>query len=63
MAWHNNVRLGCGIARCTKFSFVVCHYRPGGNNIGENFYTVGAPCSMCPGGTTCNNSTMLCESP
>ncbi|EYC13656.1 hypothetical protein Y032_0043g844 [Ancylostoma ceylanicum] len=63
MAWHDNVRLGCGIARCPKFSFVVCHYGPGGNIIGENFYTVGSPCSMCPGGTTCNNSTMLCDSP
>ncbi|EPB78592.1 SCP-like protein [Ancylostoma ceylanicum] len=29
MAWHSNIGLGCGIARCAKFSFVVCHYRPG----------------------------------
>ncbi|KIH46914.1 hypothetical protein ANCDUO_23029 [Ancylostoma duodenale] len=63
MAWHNNVRLGCGIARCPSFYFVVCHYAPGGNYIGQPFYTVGSPCSMCPGGTTCNNSTVLCDSP
>ncbi|RCN41850.1 SCP-like protein [Ancylostoma caninum] len=61
MAWHNNARLGCAITRCSGFSFVVCHYAPGGNNIGENFYTVGTPCSMCPQGTRCDNSTMLCE--
>ncbi|EYC05802.1 hypothetical protein Y032_0080g1366 [Ancylostoma ceylanicum] len=29
MAWHNNARLGCAIARCSGFSFVVCHYAPG----------------------------------
>ncbi|RCN42974.1 SCP-like protein [Ancylostoma caninum] len=63
MAWHNNVRLGCGISRCGGFSFVVCHYGPGGNNIGEYIYSVGAPCSMCPAGTVCNAVTELCESP
>ncbi|PIO57752.1 hypothetical protein TELCIR_20828, partial [Teladorsagia circumcincta] len=29
MAWHNNVRLGCGHYRCDGFIFAVCHYGPG----------------------------------
>ncbi|PIO66925.1 hypothetical protein TELCIR_11346, partial [Teladorsagia circumcincta] len=29
MAWHDNVRLGCGHHRCDGFIFAVCHYGPG----------------------------------
>ncbi|KIH58283.1 hypothetical protein ANCDUO_11512 [Ancylostoma duodenale] len=29
MAWHNNVRLGCAVKKCSGFYFVVCQYGPG----------------------------------
>nr|ALA23441.1 cap-27 [Haemonchus contortus] len=61
MAWHNNVRLGCGHHRCDGFIFAVCHYGPGGNVIGENIYNPGPTCSNCPGNTTCDNKTGLCH--
>ncbi|XGW11702.1 hypothetical protein V3C99_012855 [Haemonchus contortus] len=49
MAWWNNLLVGCAINQCNGFMFVVCMYRPGGNNIGERVYNVGAVCSQCSG--------------
>ncbi|KAK5979818.1 hypothetical protein GCK32_004607 [Trichostrongylus colubriformis] len=60
MAWHDSVRLGCGIQRCRNFYFVVCQYGPGGNIIGEDIYDVGPTCSRCPIGTTCERANGLC---
>ncbi|KAL6733926.1 hypothetical protein Aduo_004524 [Ancylostoma duodenale] len=60
MAWHDNVRLGCGINKCNNFYFAVCHYGPGGNDVGQHIYNVGETCTNCPGGTTCDATTGLC---
>ncbi|EYC05766.1 hypothetical protein Y032_0080g1347 [Ancylostoma ceylanicum] len=60
MAWHNNVRLGCAVKKCSGFYFVVCQYGPGGNVVGENIYNIGATCSNCPSGTTCDATVGLC---
>ncbi|PIO62648.1 hypothetical protein TELCIR_15782 [Teladorsagia circumcincta] len=50
MAWWNNVEVGCAVRSCNGFQFVVCMYRPGGNNVGERVYDIGAVCSTCPRG-------------
>ncbi|KAK5964421.1 SCP domain-containing protein, partial [Trichostrongylus colubriformis] len=42
MAWWNNLEVGCAINSCNGFQFVVCMYRPGGNNVGDYVYNVGA---------------------
>ncbi|EYC33394.1 hypothetical protein Y032_0002g776 [Ancylostoma ceylanicum] len=60
MAWHDNVKLGCGITKCDKFFFVVCRYGPGGNIVDNFFYTRGTTCTGCPAGTTCDAATGLC---
>ncbi|WKX95492.1 hypothetical protein Q1695_012168 [Nippostrongylus brasiliensis] len=52
MAWDNNVYIGCAVAHCNSFNFVVCMYSPGGNTIGERVYKVGAVCSGCPNSCT-----------
>ncbi|EYC15562.1 hypothetical protein Y032_0036g3213 [Ancylostoma ceylanicum] len=49
MAWWNNMKVGCAVQNCGTFYFVVCMYRPGGNDIGNNVYRVGAVCSECLG--------------
>ncbi|KAL6733915.1 hypothetical protein Aduo_004515 [Ancylostoma duodenale] len=60
MAWHNNVRLGCAVKKCSGFYFVVCQYGPGGNIVGQNIYDIGAVCSKCPSGTRCDAPMGLC---
>ncbi|RCN44299.1 SCP-like protein [Ancylostoma caninum] len=60
MAWHDNVRLGCGINKCSNFYFAVCHYGPGGNVVDEYIYNVGETCSSCPAGSVCDATTGLC---
>ncbi|EYB81869.1 hypothetical protein Y032_0372g147 [Ancylostoma ceylanicum] len=50
MAWWNNIELGCSVQNCGRFYFTVCMYRPGGNNIDQHVYKVGAVCSDCPKG-------------
>ncbi|EYC37164.1 hypothetical protein Y032_0818g2514 [Ancylostoma ceylanicum] len=50
MAWWNNIELGCSVQNCGRFYFTVCMYRPGGNNIDQHVYKVGAVCSDCPRG-------------
>ncbi|EYC17203.1 hypothetical protein Y032_0031g2333 [Ancylostoma ceylanicum] len=50
MAWWNNRHLGCAIQKCNGFYYVACMYKPGGNNVGQHVYKVGALCSECPKG-------------
>ncbi|KAK6021780.1 hypothetical protein OSTOST_12542 [Ostertagia ostertagi] len=37
------------------------HFGPSGNRIGENIYGRGNTCAKCPGNSTCNDSTGLCN--
>ncbi|RCN31250.1 SCP-like protein [Ancylostoma caninum] len=50
MAWWNNVELGCSVQHCGTFFLTVCMYKPGGNNVNQHVYQVGAVCSGCPRG-------------
>ncbi|EYC07970.1 hypothetical protein Y032_0068g227 [Ancylostoma ceylanicum] len=50
MAWWNNIILGCSVQNCGRFYLTVCMYRPGGNNLNQHVYQVGAVCSGCPTG-------------
>ncbi|KAK6012511.1 SCP-like protein [Ostertagia ostertagi] len=50
MAWWNNVEVGCAVRSCNGCrSLSACH-RPGGNNVDERVYNIGAVCSACPRG-------------
>ncbi|VDO19140.1 unnamed protein product [Heligmosomoides polygyrus] len=59
MAWWSNKSLGCAIQQCRKFYSVVCMYSPGGNNVDNRVYNVGAVCSGCA--AVCVNG--LCPAP
>ncbi|ETN86234.1 SCP-like protein [Necator americanus] len=59
MAWASSYMVGCGLARCSGSTFVVCRYYPRGNIIGQNIYAVGPTCSACP--NACSDS--LCNTP
>ncbi|RCN31947.1 SCP-like protein, partial [Ancylostoma caninum] len=50
MAWWNNKEIGCSVHRCSSFYYVACMYKPGGNNVNQHVYKVGAVCSECGGG-------------
>ncbi|RCN39801.1 SCP-like protein [Ancylostoma caninum] len=50
MAWWNNKEIGCSVQRCSSFYYVACMYKPGGNNVNQHVYKVGAVCSECGGG-------------
>ncbi|RCN30729.1 SCP-like protein [Ancylostoma caninum] len=50
MAWWNNIHLGCAVQKCRNFYYTACMYKPGGNNINQHVYKVGAVCSGCPAG-------------
>ncbi|RCN53260.1 hypothetical protein ANCCAN_00320 [Ancylostoma caninum] len=50
MAWWNNKEIGCSVQRCRSFYYVACMYKPGGNNVNQHVYKVGAVCSECGGG-------------
>ncbi|RCN47833.1 SCP-like protein, partial [Ancylostoma caninum] len=50
MAWWNNRNIGCSVQKCGTFYYIACMYSPGGNNIGQTVYEVGAVCSKCPAG-------------
>ncbi|VDM66859.1 unnamed protein product [Strongylus vulgaris] len=58
MAWHDVDQVGCGIAECNGFHSVVCHYSPQGVTVEQQIYRPGAPCSACPGGTTCTEGAL-----
>ncbi|KAK6029308.1 SCP-like protein [Ostertagia ostertagi] len=59
MAWATTRYLGCAVSDCGHQWCVVCHYRPGGNIVGQYLYERGNPCSRCPIGFFCDSS-MLC---
>ncbi|RCN47590.1 SCP-like protein, partial [Ancylostoma caninum] len=50
MAWWNNRRVGCSVKHCGSFYVVSCMYSPGGLNVNQHVYRVGAVCSGCPHG-------------
>ncbi|EYC21503.1 hypothetical protein Y032_0019g3863 [Ancylostoma ceylanicum] len=51
MAWWNNQRVGCSVQRCSGYYVTSCMYSPGGNNVNQYVYRVGAVCSDCPADT------------
>ncbi|VDO62405.1 unnamed protein product [Haemonchus placei] len=52
MAWGNTTEVGCGAARCSSNTTVICRYNPRGNTVGQKIYTPGKTCSKCPNGCT-----------
>ncbi|EYB99330.1 hypothetical protein Y032_0123g1148 [Ancylostoma ceylanicum] len=50
MAWWNNRYVGCAVKKCGSFYAVSCMYYPGGANVNQYVYQVGAVCSGCPRG-------------
>ncbi|EYB81007.1 hypothetical protein Y032_0395g660 [Ancylostoma ceylanicum] len=50
MAWWNNKRVGCAVKQCSGYFVTSCMYSPGGNNVNQYVYRVGAVCSDCPAG-------------
>jgi len=64
--WAETEQIGCGWTYFNsggkwQRSYVVCNYAKAGNYIGQQVYQVGAPCSSCPEGTSCN-ADGLCAS-
>ncbi|CAJ0591346.1 unnamed protein product [Cylicocyclus nassatus] len=49
MAWGTSHKLGCAVVACPKFTYAVCQYGPAGNYLGRVIYSIGEPCSGCPG--------------
>ncbi|EYC10845.1 hypothetical protein Y032_0053g2323 [Ancylostoma ceylanicum] len=58
MVWARTEEIGCSVNDCGSNYAVVCHYKPGGNRIGEPMYERGAPCGHCP--WNCNAHEGLC---
>ncbi|RCN47112.1 hypothetical protein ANCCAN_06836 [Ancylostoma caninum] len=50
MAWWNSRYVGCAVKNCGSFYAVSCMYYPGGANVNQYVYQVGAVCSGCPPG-------------
>ncbi|EYC30055.1 hypothetical protein Y032_0005g2423 [Ancylostoma ceylanicum] len=50
MAWWNTRYVGCAVRNCGSFYAVSCMYYPGGANVNQYVYQVGAVCSGCPRG-------------
>ncbi|RCN39369.1 SCP-like protein, partial [Ancylostoma caninum] len=59
MAWWNNKEIGCAVRKCDKFYLTACMYTPGGNDVDQHVYKVGAVCSDCPEGQC--DSQALCR--
>ncbi len=38
LVWHSTTEVGCGLATGGGFDFLVCHYAPPGNFMGEKVY-------------------------
>ncbi|CAN8017334.1 unnamed protein product [Ixodes persulcatus] len=58
MAWAKNIKIGCGATDCHQLGgarYMVCHYIPGGNMVGQPVYERGTPCSKCPELSTCGD--------
>ncbi|CAJ0591347.1 unnamed protein product [Cylicocyclus nassatus] len=58
MAWGTSYKLGCAVVACPTFTYAVCQYGPAGNYFGRLIYSIGEPCSGCPG--KCSKSEGLC---
>ena len=54
MLWADTEYVGCGVSQYRDGSwyrnYVVCHYGPKGNWLGNPVYEIGEPCSRCPAG-------------
>ncbi|VDO81745.1 unnamed protein product [Onchocerca flexuosa] len=66
MAWGKTYKVGCGVAtHCDDgyTLFVVCHYSPRGNMIGELIYERGNPCKANKDCRTkkCSTKSGLCR--
>jgi len=64
VVWADTEELGCGMVHYTESpwykTLVVCNYGQGGNWQGGEMYQLGAACSACPAGYTCDDG--LCAS-
>jgi len=58
VVWAESAEVGCGMTYYDDdgwfATLIVCNYAVGGNMVGGNMYTVGAGCSECPAGTSCD---------
>jgi len=58
VVWAESAEVGCGMTYYDDdgwfATLIVCNYAVGGNMVGGNMYTVGAGCSDCPAGTSCD---------
>ena len=53
--------IGCAYTMCGNQRTTVCHYDPPGNIVGQSgVYEKGPPCSLCPEGTKCDSTGLLC---
>jgi len=59
VVWAESAEVGCGVVYYDDggwfATLVVCNYAVGGNMQGGTMYTIGAGCSNCPAGTSCDN--------
>jgi hypothetical protein len=61
IVWADTYKVGCGFTGFHYpflnyyFGTYLCLYGPGGNVVGGNVYKIGAPCTACPAGTTCDD--------
>lgn len=59
VAWADTEELGCGMVyyKGTQYyeTLIVCNYAKGGNYGGAEMYKLGAACSACPSGYTCDD--------
>ncbi|XP_076314717.1 venom allergen 3-like [Tachypleus tridentatus] len=60
VVWGDTYRVGCGFTHYYKngksMKLFVCNYGPTGNVLRSPMYKQGAPCSDCPGGTSCSRN-------
>ncbi|KAJ1363920.1 hypothetical protein KIN20_023983 [Parelaphostrongylus tenuis] len=59
--WGTNRYVGCATHLCSGFYFTSCMYRDPVNVVGASIYTIGAVCSACPMGSSCNGDVGLCS--
>ncbi|CAJ0564745.1 unnamed protein product, partial [Mesorhabditis spiculigera] len=64
MAWQETTEVGCAWAHCVSFTYVVCHYRPPGNELYRLVYEPGPPCKTdadCGSRRKCLVNEGLCQ--
>ncbi|XP_072515613.1 cysteine-rich venom protein [Salminus brasiliensis] len=59
VVWYSSYSVGCGVAKCGTTYFYGCQYFRAGNFKGVAPYSLGTPCSACPG--ACEDK--LCTNP